>query len=219
MAVLCLIFDLDGTLVDSEGLCNRAFLDLLPEIDDTVDSLIHRYRGKKMALIFADIEQRLHRKLPVDFESRYRQRVSELFRHNLKPSPGVREMLEAITYPCCVASSGPMAKVKESLQLSGLVVYFGDNIFSSYEVGSWKPDPGLFLHAADSMGFQPAHCVVIEDSTVGMEAAAAAGMRALQYLPDGRDTHFRGGVSFNDMLVLPNLLRQIADEQAGEPVA
>lgn len=48
---ICVIFDLDGTLVDSEGLCNQAFLDLLPQLSDTVESLIQRYRGKKLTSI------------------------------------------------------------------------------------------------------------------------------------------------------------------------
>ncbi|MDD2725122.1 MAG: HAD hydrolase-like protein, partial [Methylovulum sp.] len=58
MANICIIFDLDGTLVDSEGLCNQAFLDLLPQLNDTVESLIQRYRGKKLASILVDIESR-----------------------------------------------------------------------------------------------------------------------------------------------------------------
>jgi beta-phosphoglucomutase-like phosphatase (HAD superfamily) len=56
---ICVIFDLDGTLVDSEGLCNQAFLDLLPQLSDAVESLIQRYRGKKLAPILADLEGRL----------------------------------------------------------------------------------------------------------------------------------------------------------------
>jgi beta-phosphoglucomutase-like phosphatase (HAD superfamily) len=53
MASICVIFDLDGTLVDSEGLCNQDFLDLLPQLSDTAESLIQRYRGKKLAQIVA----------------------------------------------------------------------------------------------------------------------------------------------------------------------
>ncbi|MDD5125112.1 HAD hydrolase-like protein, partial [Methylovulum sp.] len=77
MANICIIFDLDGTLVDSEGLCNQAFLDLLPQLNDTVESLIQRYRGKKLASILVDIESRLCQSLPDTFEQHYRQRVAE----------------------------------------------------------------------------------------------------------------------------------------------
>ena len=51
----CLIFDLDGTLVDSESLCNQAFLDLVPEIHDDLDELLRRYRGTRFATILADL--------------------------------------------------------------------------------------------------------------------------------------------------------------------
>ncbi|WNB78038.1 HAD-IA family hydrolase [Methylomonas koyamae] len=209
---LCVIFDLDGTLVDSEALCNQAFLDLLPQLNETVNVLMLRYRGKKLAAIFTDIEIRLGRKLPETFEQHYRQRVSELFRCELKPMPGVIEMLEALHVPKCIASSGPMPKIRQSLEISGLAPYFGDNLFSSYEVGSWKPEPGLFQYAAKSMGFMPDQCVVIEDSEVGVEAAAAAGMRAFRYLHKGEYASY-GGESielFDDMLLLPKLLADFA---------
>ncbi len=208
MSRICVIFDLDGTLVDSEGLCNQAFLDLLPQLNETVASLTQRYRGKKLAQILADLERRLCRKLPDAFEKQYRQRVAELFSHELKPMPGVFEMLDIMNFPKCIASSGPPLKIRQALQVSGLAPYFGNNLFSSYEVGSWKPEPGLFQYAAKAMGFVPSQCVVIEDSEVGIEAAAAAGMRAFQYVRNGETSSWRAGdaVLFDDMLQLPQLL-------------
>jgi HAD superfamily hydrolase (TIGR01509 family) len=208
MSRICVIFDLDGTLVDSEGLCNQAFLDLLPQLNETVASLTQRYRGKKLAQILADLERRLCRKLPDAFEQQYRQRVAELFSYELKPMPGVFEMLDIMNFPKCIASSGPPLKIRQALQVSGLAPYFGNNLFSSYEVGSWKPEPGLFQYAAKAMGFVPSQCVVIEDSEVGIEAAAAAGMRAFQYVRNGETSSWRAGdaVLFDDMLQLPQLL-------------
>ena len=216
MTNLCVIYDLDGTLVDSEGLCNQAFLDLLPELADTVELLVHRYRGMKLAQILADIEHCLDRKLPKNFESRYRERVAELFERELKPMPGVYAMLASTDYPRCVASSGPRAKIRQALEISGLATFFNGNIFSSYEVGSWKPEPGLFLHAAETMGFFPKHCVVVEDSIVGIEAAAAARMRALLYVPKGGYSVYSAAITFNDMSDLPRLLEQFAADMASD---
>jgi HAD superfamily hydrolase (TIGR01509 family) len=208
MAERCIIFDLDGTLVDSEALCNQAFLDLLPALDDSVERLVHRYRGRKLAPILADIEHRLGHRLPEDFERRYRQRVSELFTTDLRPTPGVLEMLESLRHPYCVASSGPREKIQQALNVSGLAPFFRDTIFSSYEVGSWKPEPGLFLHAAGVMDFSPGECVVVEDSEVGIMAAAAAGMTALQYIPDGALPVSAVVKTFSSMSELPALLKE-----------
>lgn len=212
MTGICVIFDLDGTLVDSEGLCNQAFLDLLPQLSDTVESLIQRYRGKKLAPILADLEGRLCQSLPDAFEQRYRQHVAELFSRELQPMPGVLEMLEATNFPMCIASSGPPLKIRQALQVSGLAPYFGDNLFSSYEVGSWKPEPDLFQYAANTMGFMPSQCAVVEDSEVGIEAAAAAGMKAFQYVRNGEisSCRARNGVPFDDMSLLPKLLAHFA---------
>jgi HAD superfamily hydrolase (TIGR01509 family) len=205
---ICIIFDLDGTLVDSEGLGNQAFLDLLPQLKDTLEVLTERYRGQKLATILVDLENRLHLKLPDTFEQHYRQRVAELFTHELKPMPGVPDMLEAINFPKCIASSGPLLKIRQALQISGLSAYFENNLFSSYEVGTWKPEPGLFQHAAQAMGFMPDQCVVVEDSDAGIEAAMAAGMTAFHYMPASESClhHGEGHIVFNDMVRLPQLL-------------
>lgn len=182
---LCVIFDLDGTLVDSEPLCNRAFLDLLPRLQLPLETLIARYRGRKLAEILRDLEQLIGEPLPPDFERRYRLRVEQLFSEGLQASPGAPQMLGSLPYVKCVASSGPRQKIEQALQIAGLASHFEGRIFSAYEVGSWKPDPGLFLYAARQMGVAPRRCVVIEDSEVGIEAARRAGMRSLLYAPQG----------------------------------
>jgi HAD superfamily hydrolase (TIGR01509 family) len=218
MRKLCVIFDLDGTLVDSEMLCNQAFLDLLPACGETVEALMQRYRGRKLALILADLSERLAIALPGDFEAQYRMRVAELFSTQLRPTPGTWEMLAATSFPRCVASSGPPEKIAQALAVTKLAGFFGDNVFSSYCVNSWKPDPGLFLYAANAMGFAPANCVVVEDSEVGLRAAAAAGMTALHYAPAARTVPAvpmlppaTGGCRvFSEMSALPYLLEQLS---------
>ncbi|MCU0542753.1 MAG: HAD-IA family hydrolase [Oscillatoriaceae cyanobacterium Prado104] len=207
MKYLCVIFDLDETLVDSEKLCNRAFIDLLPFVTDSVENLIRQYRGRKLAFILADIEMRFGEKLPRDFEATYRHRVDELFQLHLQPITGVPEMLKKLDYPVCVASSAPMAKIRKALTVTGLSHYFGDRTFSSYDVGSWKPAPGLFLHAANEMGFAPEDCVVVEDSDVGIEAARSAGMYVLKYSSEEKNDE-RNNV-FSNMKLLPKLLDRI----------
>ena len=180
----CIIFDLDGTLVDSEPLCNKAFLDLLPEIPLTIDGLIDRFRGRKLAEILKEIGHLIGRELPSGFETEYRAQVEENFRTSLAAFPNVLEALQAIDVPICIASSGPKSKIASALEMTFLDSLFLGRTFSSYEVGKWKPDPGLFLHAASQMGVSPKHCLVVEDSPVGVAAAVAAGMTPLQFCHD-----------------------------------
>lgn len=201
-----MIFDLDGTLVDSEGLCNRAFLDLVPELDLSLEDMVARYRGQKLARIFVDIEEHIGRSLPAGFEQEYRARVASLFETELRPVPGVMEMLAGIPYSMCVASSGPREKICQALSVSSLFHFFGENVFSSYEVGSWKPEPGLFLHAAEAMDFSPEQCAVVEDSAPGIVAAVAAGMRPFYFSPSGGEPFDSKAVAFGSMAELPRLL-------------
>jgi HAD superfamily hydrolase (TIGR01509 family) len=200
-----MIFDLDGTLVDSELCCNQALIDLIPEIEDTATNLVSRYRGKKLANILADIGIRIGRGLPEDFEVTYRRRVSVLFDEQLQAMPWADEALSLISAPVCVASSGPMSKIRHALRLTGLDRHFGDRVFSSYDVGAWKPDPGLFLHAAREMGFSADQCIVVEDSPVGIAAAIAAGMRAIQFIPDREQPVAPGATAISDLRELSRI--------------
>jgi len=210
MSRQCAIFDLDGTLVDSEMLNNQAFVDLLPDLKENVAVLVARYRGRKLASILIDIEAQLARALPPDFERKYRERVAQLFAADLKPTPGTMEMLKGNVFPRCVASSAPRHKIGQALEVSGLASYFSDRTFSSYDIGSWKPEPTLFLHAAERMGYIPSQCVVVEDSDVGVEAALAAGMRVLFYAPNGAVADPRANRVVRHMSEVPRLLAEVA---------
>jgi len=185
--IKCIIFDLDGTLVDSEPLCTQAFLDLLPEIDTPLPELTEYFRGRKFAWMLNDLELRLGCRLSREFEVQYREHVDLLFETRLHAFDGVLEALKEISMPICIASSGPRAKIERALEITKLRCFFGSRIFSSYEVGIWKPDPGLFLHAAKTMNTPEHECLVVEDSEVGIEAAKSAGMHVLQFCRE-RDT-------------------------------
>src|SRR4029079_19594493 len=78
--------------------------------------------------------------------------------------------------PTCVASSGEHRKIRLSLGLTGLLPRFEGRILSAEDVARGKPHPDLFLHAARTMGADPARCAVVEDSPLGVRAGVAAGM-------------------------------------------
>lgn len=179
------IFDCDGTLVDSEILCNQALEFKLNEMGVTISAqvLIGRFRGVKFQDILSTIEREHEITLPVSFELEYREKVREFFAHSLVANDGVSTLLQNIELPVCVASSAPISKITQALSVTELAPFFSDNIFSCFDIDSWKPEPDIFLYAAEKMGFKPENCLVVEDSPVGVEAAHAAGMDVVLYDP------------------------------------
>lgn len=184
----CIIFDCDGTLVDSEYLSAQALQQQLLEetgLSLCAQLLCEQYRGAKLAFILDELKAQFRFEVPEGFVLRYRERVENLFTSELQPMPGAYETLGQIHLPVCVASSGPLNKIQTALSVTGLMEFFNDRLFSSYDINSWKPDPDLFLHAADKMGFSPSQCLVVEDSLTGIQAAWAAGMAHRLYDPHG----------------------------------
>ena len=177
------IFDCDGTLVDSEELGTSVLVEMAAEhgLQLPLKETNALFRGWQLNRCVEQIETWLGRKLPDDFVAQVRLRTRSTFSAKLQPIPGALDLVRALRLPMCVASSGPREKIELSLSLTGLLPFFEGRIFSGYEVGSWKPDPGLFLHAAQALGVEPAQCAVVEDSLVGVQAGVAAGMRVFAY--------------------------------------
>ena len=176
--VEAVIFDCDGTLVDSEPLGFAAIVEAARElgVDFAADEDLLELKGCAMSTTLATLAGRLGRPLPADFEATVRARMAQSFRARLRLIPGAIETITGLTRPYCIASNGPRAKMDLTLEITGLMPYFEGRIYSAYEVGSFKPDPGLFLHAAGAMGVAPRHCAVVEDSAAGVAAGLAAGM-------------------------------------------
>ena len=177
------IFDCDGVLVDSESIAVPILLKAaISEGAEIVEAEAFRlFRGQKFAHSIAEIEQRSGRKLPKSFELDIRAELARAFEANLKAIDGIHTSLAEIARPFCVASNGPIAKIRHVLKITNLLEKFEGHIFSAYEIGSWKPDPGLFLHAANFMGIEPSRCLVVEDSLFGIQAAQSAGMKVLGF--------------------------------------
>jgi HAD superfamily hydrolase (TIGR01509 family) len=209
-----IVYDCDGVLVDSERLSIRVdakFLDRLGWPMSEAE-IVERFVGRSDADMRAVIEEHLGGPIPADIDEEFDRLYRETFEAELTPVDGIVEALDAIVaagIPICVASSGGHAKIKRSLELTGLTQYFGDRIFSASDVAHGKPAPDLFLHAASRMGAAPARCAVIEDSAFGVDAAIAAGMQAFAYA-GGVTTADRltrpGVVVFDEMHRLPGLL-------------
>jgi HAD superfamily hydrolase (TIGR01509 family) len=105
----------------------------------------------------------------------------EALEADLREVAGIRQVLERLPWRYCVASNGSHKKIRTNLRRVGLAELFSDAIFSAEDVRVGKPSPELFLYAAQTMGFAPEQCIVVEDSVHGVRAARAAGMEVLAY--------------------------------------
>ena len=200
------IFDSDGTLVDSEGpgltvLCEQA---LQVGVTISPEQAQQQFLGVRMAEVVAWIQARVAEPGP-DFAQRFTERarsaMAARFAQGMQAMPGARDLLEQLTLPYCVATNGPREKVEQTLRLCGLRDYFGERVFCAYEVGHFKPAPGLFLHAAQALGVPPAHCAVVEDSLAGLRAGVAAGMQVYSVLPrNAVPDELAAGIQFIDSL-------------------
>lgn len=207
-----IIFDCDGVLVDSETIFNEVLAANLARNGLTLNlaECMNLFVGGTMKLVKVKAE-----KLGANLSDRWIDEVyDEAFdrlRQGVELVDGIVEVLDhldANNIPYCVASNGSVEKMGITLGQTGLMDRFTGRMFSAYSVGIAKPDPGLFLHAAETLGFTPAQSVVIEDSLNGVVAAKRANMRCLGYAPHGNGDKLAAedAVVFDDMAMLPKLL-------------
>ncbi len=177
MKYKCIIFDCDGVLVDSEAISIGTLVNMAETHGAIIDiDFAHQFfLGKSLEFCFNYIAEVANKKLPDTFEEDFRKSTFKSFKKDLQPIKGIHELLAKINVPIAVASNGPADKIILNLTTTKLIEKFEGNIFSAYEINSWKPNPELYLHAAKTMGFEVQDCVVIEDSPAGVQAALNGG--------------------------------------------
>ena len=206
----CVIFDCDGVLVDSEVISNTVLVDMANTFGAGLeyDSALELFRGKSMNLCLEIIESRIKQTLPSDFEKNYRAQTAIAFERDIQAVSGVKSLIEQLKVPFCVASSGPEPKIKLNLRLTGLIEFFENKMFSCYGIQKWKPDPGVFLWAAETMGYKVEECVVVEDTLTGVTAAKNGGFFTIGFSErDVNDTlSSKADVTFKTMAEIQEFL-------------
>jgi HAD superfamily hydrolase (TIGR01509 family) len=204
------IFDCDGILVDSEPIFNCVLHEYLLGCGATLSfsECCTLFTGKSRHNVeryLSECGLIIPESWPQGF---YDQAIAVLGREvvAIEGVLAVLHQLQRAEMPFCVASNGLMAKMEVMLGRTGILPLVKDNIFSAYDIGQSKPAPDVFLHAAKINGVVPKHCVVVEDSASGFEAAAAAGMKCFAYVPEGVGGALFGATPFKRMSELPALL-------------
>ena len=185
------IFDNDGTLVDSEHITLSVLMELAIENGAEIrEDDPERFLGAHLQVVFAEIEKRSGKPVPDDLIDIFRDRQTKRIAEGLQEMPGATQLLEHLTsieMPMAVASNAPQRKMKLCLDSTNLRRFFlEDRLISAYDVNVWKPAPDIFLHAAKVLDVAPERCAVIEDSGTGIEAAHASGMTVFALDPTGR---------------------------------
>lgn len=211
MEVKCIIFDCDGVLVDTEKIGNGIMLSMAAEygFEMKLEDAYRDFNGRNLKECFLHIEKAIGKKLPDNFESDYREKSFEAFRTQVKPMEGIVSFLDKLKIPYCVASSGPVDKIRLNLEVAGLLDKFENKIFSSYQIKSWKPEPGIFLHAAKEMRFEVKDCIVIEDSKAGVIAGIQGGFKVYGFANgfNNEDLEKEGAILFNSYEELKDILK------------
>ena len=181
-----LIFDCDGTLVDSMPLHYQAWVTVLARHDlEFPEARFYEWAG----LPIVEIIHRLAGAQGMDVDAVAIGVERDSYFHSLTES--AMRPVEAVVdiarhyrgqHPMAVATGSTVASATASLKAIGVLDWF-DAIISSQDVGRSKPAPDVFLVAAERIGVAPGECVAFEDGPAGMQAARAAGMQVIDVRP------------------------------------
>lgn len=207
------IFDCDGVLVDSERVANAVFARALREVcgfEFTLEHMFDTFVGHSKAQCLEKVERMLGHPPPAELERRYHAEINDALEASVESVRGIEQVLAGLALPSCVASSGSHDKMRLTLGKTGLYDFFAGRIFSACEVERGKPHPDIYLHAAARMGdVDPARCLVVEDSPIGVAGALAAGMTAFGFaelMPAHKLEAAGAHCVFDDMTRLPDLI-------------
>ena len=190
------IFDCDGTLVDSEPLAERAWARALSrhgydlEPDDLAGA-----QGLPFPVVHAEMAKRTRLPELEVFWREYAAELLPLLDTELEPfadAVATAQELHRRGVPLAVASSSRRERLDRTLARASLDTIFAVSVAGD-EIARGKPAPDMFLEAARRLGAIPQDCVVIEDSAPGVAAGLAAGMVTVGVLRDGIDADALAG--------------------------
>jgi HAD superfamily hydrolase (TIGR01509 family) len=205
------IFDCDGVVVDSERIVFEVFGLFLRSLGVHLTDAETReqFLGRTLPECMKIVERLRGEPAPPGALERYCEDRDRVLREHVRPVAGIRDVLETLTLPYCIASSGGYDKMRITLGATKLMPFFEGRLFSATEVPRGKPAPDIFLFAAERMGASPARTAVVEDTVNGVRAGCAAGMTVLGYVdltPAERLVEAGASRTFADMRELPALL-------------
>ncbi len=178
------LFDCDGTIADSMPLHYIAWKASLAEWNCTFDEqLFYSWGGRPVIEIIASLNKMNGLNMPLEAVARRKSVLYHEQLPHLKPVPEVLEHIEAEQgrIPFAVVSGSRRSSVMGTLTTLNLLDRF-QTIVCAEDYKNAKPAPDAFLLAAERLNVEPAHCLVFEDTDLGIQAATAAGMASVRVL-------------------------------------
>lgn len=211
-----ILFDNDGTLVDSEIIAVRGTLNVLRRLGFEMSE--REFSQHFPGLLERDIAAILTRDHGVQIPHNYFELLKDehrhAFQHELRAIPGMTGLFRRIRLPKSMVSNASVEHVEHCLRKVRLHNALDGHIFSAQHVAQPKPQPDVYLFALEKLKLRPADTLVVEDSPVGVRAAKQAGLRAVGFLGaahihDGHEERLRdAGADFiaSDAKALGQLL-------------
>lgn len=201
MNSIAFLFDMDGVLVDSNPyhkialreFCKKHGHDLSEE--KLREKIYGRTNRDWITNLFGELPQNQLKAYADEKENLFRQ----LYKNHVVPLNGLVSFLDKLDQHSinrAIATSAPRANVDFTLQLTGIAPYFQTILDESF-VSKGKPDPEIYVKTAAALGFEPTHCVVLEDSLSGVAAGKAAGCKVVGI----STTHTAEELSESDLVI------------------
>lgn len=196
------IFDMDGVLINSEPFYFEVEKQNFEKLGLNISDEEHQtFQGTATDLMWKTLKVKY--KLPLSISELVEMTnsiVTPYFRslENIVPMPGVKTLIQHLSekkVPLAVASSSYPDVIQLILEKTGLKKYF-TVVVDSQMAGASKPAPDIFLLAAKKLGILPENCLIIEDSTNGIKAAKAAGMKVVAFAGPGSEFQDQSGADW-----------------------
>lgn len=189
-ALQAVIFDFDGVVVNSEVIALKELRECISDLGVEIgeSEMIASFLGASFEDIAAFARREIGHVDEDAFRSAWYDRLFKRYEQELAIMPGARDLfalLKSRGIPFCIASGGSYRRLDFALGLTGLADLFDGRAFSADSVSKGKPEPDVFLFAADKLGVPARNCLVVEDATAGVTAASKADMKVVGFVGGG----------------------------------
>jgi HAD superfamily hydrolase (TIGR01509 family) len=192
MPVKHILFDNDGTIVDSEIIASRIMLRhlALHGVNLSEQEYNMRYPGLRTRDILIALREEEGFRPPENFIQMVHEEHNREFHRSLRAIPGMTSLFRSLKVPKSMVSNGSVRHVDACLRRVRLRSAVDGHIFSAEQVGNPKPSPDVYLHALETLRLKPSETLAVEDSTTGVLAAKSAGIQVVGFLAA---THIHDG--------------------------